>query len=81
MFTIHDLCAQRKHTVDTTQVGKLMDLRADRAVLVSDWPTCELSGEADIDASALVVGNIVKVVRGAKVRKQALSFWSPLFRP
>ncbi|CBN76837.1 conserved unknown protein [Ectocarpus siliculosus] len=48
-------------------VGKLLDLRADRAVLVSDWPLCELSGEKDEDASALVVGDVVKVVRGAKV--------------
>ncbi|CAM9561185.1 unnamed protein product, partial [Ectocarpus fasciculatus] len=48
-------------------VGKLLDLRADRAVLVSDWPLCELSGETDADASALVVGDVVKVVRGAKV--------------
>ncbi|CAB1097064.1 unnamed protein product [Ectocarpus sp. CCAP 1310/34] len=47
-------------------VGKLLDLRADRAVLVSDWPLCELSGEKDEDASALVVGDVVKVVRGAK---------------
>ncbi|CAM9129320.1 unnamed protein product, partial [Hapterophycus canaliculatus] len=48
-------------------VGKLLDLRADRAVLVSDWPVCNLAGEVDVDASDLVVGNVVKVVRGAKV--------------
>lgn len=50
------------------KVGKLMDLRADRAVLVSDWPTCELKGEIDMDASDLTVGDVVKVVRGSKVR-------------
>lgn len=44
-----------------------MDLRADRAILVSDWPACELAGENDTDASDLAVGNIVKIVRGAKV--------------
>ncbi|CAM9961137.1 unnamed protein product, partial [Laminaria digitata] len=48
-------------------VGKLLDLRADRAILVSDWPACELAGENDMDASDLAVGNIVKIVRGAKV--------------
>ena len=44
-----------------------MDLRADRAVLVSDWPACELKGEVDMDASELAVGDVVKVVRGSKV--------------
>ena len=55
-----------------------MNLRADRAVLVSDWPACELKGEIDMDASELAVGDVVKVVRGFKVhhfssrRKQKL---------
>lgn len=52
---------------DCAQVGKLLGLRADRAVIVSDWPLCDLAGELEIDASELVVGNVVKVVRGAKV--------------
>ena len=55
-----------------------MNLRADRAVLVSDWPACELKGEIGMDASELAVGDVVKVVRGSKVhhfssrRKQKL---------
>eukprot|EP00903_Cladosiphon_okamuranus_P006647 g6490.t1 len=48
-------------------VGKLLGLRADRSVLVSDWPLCEIAGESDVDASDLVVGDVVKVVRGAKI--------------
>lgn len=55
-----------------SQVGKLLGLRADRAVLVPDWPLCELAGERDVDASDLAVGDVVKVVRGAKVWEEYL---------
>ena len=43
-------------------------------MVVSDWPLCELAGELDVDASDLVVGDVVKVVRGAKVREKHVSF-------
>lgn len=57
-----------------------MDLRADSAILVSDWPTCGLSGERDVEAASLAVGDIVKVVRGAKVYRCGPSDFS-IIRP
>ncbi|CAM9415965.1 unnamed protein product, partial [Chrysoparadoxa australica] len=49
----------------SSAVNKLLGLQAQTAVLIQDWPKC--SQEEVVETKQLRPGNVVKIIRGAKV--------------